>query len=61
VLGGVSVATACVVAGSATEGIARVPAGAAKTLAVEHPTGEFTVQIEIEGEAVIPVIKRAAA
>jgi 4-oxalomesaconate tautomerase len=57
VLGAVSVATACVLPGSAAEGIASVPAGDTKVLAVEHPTGEFTVQLEMAqgGE-----IKRAA-
>jgi 4-oxalomesaconate tautomerase len=57
VLGAVSVATACVLPGSAAEGIAVVPAGDTKVLAVEHPTGEFTVQLEMAqgGE-----IKRAA-
>ncbi|MBL8662047.1 MAG: 4-oxalomesaconate tautomerase [Candidatus Odyssella sp.] len=60
VLGAVSVATACVLPGSATEGIAAVPAGTTKVLSVEHPTGEFTVQLEtVQGAGGIE-IRRAA-
>jgi 4-oxalomesaconate tautomerase len=60
VLGAVSVATACALPGSATDGIAAVPAGKTKVLSVEHPTGEFTVQLETaEGPGGIE-IKRAA-
>lgn len=60
VLGAVSVATACVLPGSATEGIARIPAGETKVLSVEHPTGEFTVQLETARGAGGIEIKRAA-
>lgn len=60
VLGAVSVATACVLEGSATQGIAAVPAGDTKVLSVEHPTGEFTVQLEITRGAGGLEIKRAA-
>ncbi len=48
VLAAVTVGTACVLEGSATQGVAVVPAGAAKTIAVEHPTGEFSVELEID-------------
>ncbi len=60
VLGAVSVATACVLPGSAAEGIANVPAGATKVLSVEHPTGEFTVQLETAMGPSGIEIKRAA-
>lgn len=60
VLGAVSVATACVIAGSAAEGIAAVPPGEPKILAVEHPTGEFTVQLETEGSGAGIIVRRAA-
>ncbi len=60
VLGAVTVATACVLPGGVAEGIAVVAAGAAKTLPIEHPTGEFTVRIETEGEGMPPKITRAA-
>ena len=42
VLGAVSVATACLVAGSPAAEVAKVPGGGRKTLSVEHPTGELT-------------------
>jgi 4-oxalomesaconate tautomerase len=48
VLAAVTVATACVLDGSVTDGIALVPAGAVKTIAVEHPTGEFSVELELD-------------
>jgi 4-oxalomesaconate tautomerase len=60
VLGAVTVATACVLPGGVAEGIAVVPSGKAKTLPIEHPTGEFTVRIETEGDAVPPKITRSA-
>jgi 4-oxalomesaconate tautomerase len=43
VLGAVTVATACVIPGTVTEGLASVPGGPAMALSVEHPTGEMTV------------------
>jgi 4-oxalomesaconate tautomerase len=42
VLGAVSVATACLVAGSPAAAVATIPEGGRKTLSVEHPTGEMT-------------------
>ena len=48
VLAAVTVATACVLDGSVTEGIARVPDGAVKSVSVEHPTGEFSVELELD-------------
>jgi 4-oxalomesaconate tautomerase len=48
VLAAVTVATACVLAGSVTQGIALVPAGQGKTISVEHPTGEFSVELELD-------------
>ncbi|HEY6451700.1 MAG TPA: 4-oxalomesaconate tautomerase [Steroidobacteraceae bacterium] len=49
VLGAVSVATACVMPGSIAEGITRRPGGSPLVLSVEHPSGEFTVTLEISG------------
>jgi len=34
--------------GSTTQGIAVVPAGSVKKISVEHPTGEFSVEIEVD-------------
>jgi 4-oxalomesaconate tautomerase len=48
VLGAVSVATACVIPGAVGSDMAVVPAGDTKVLPVEHPTGEFTVQLEMK-------------
>ncbi|WP_075795869.1 4-oxalomesaconate tautomerase [Massilia putida] len=48
VLAAVTVATACVLEGSVTQGIAAVPPGLVKTVSVEHPTGEFSVELELD-------------
>lgn len=48
VLAAVTVATACVLEGAVTDGIAVVPAGAGKKISVEHPTGEFSVELELD-------------
>ena len=48
VLAAVTVATACVLDGSTTEGIAVLPTGNVKNVSVEHPTGEFSVEIEVD-------------
>ena len=48
VLAAVTVATACVLPGSVCDGVARLPEGAAPTVSVEHPTGEFSVSLETD-------------
>src|SRR3954471_12475434 len=48
VLAAVTVATACVLDGSVTQGVASVPPGNVKKVSVEHPTGEFSVEIEVD-------------
>ena len=48
VLGAVTVGTACAIPGSVAAGIVSLPAGAVKRLSVEHPTGEFSLEIEVE-------------
>ena len=48
VLAAVTVGTACVLDGSVTAGIARLPPGNRKAVSVEHPTGEFTVELDID-------------
>jgi 4-oxalomesaconate tautomerase len=50
VLGAVSVATACALPGSVAEGVAVLPAGAAQGYSIEHPSGEFTVQLALTGQ-----------
>ncbi len=46
VLGAVTVATACVLPGTVVHEMARLPDGPVKRVSVEHPTGEFTVELE---------------
>ena len=48
VLAAVTIGTACVLNGSVTAGIAQVPKGDIKTISVEHPTGEFSVELELD-------------
>lgn len=48
VLGAVTVGTACVLPSSVASGIASVPEGAVKRLSVEHPSGEFSLEIEVD-------------
>ncbi len=59
VLAAVTVATACVLAGAVTDGIARLPAGQVKTLSVEHPSGEFRVELETDANDPQCVIRSA--
>lgn len=49
VLGAVSVATACMLPGSPAAELARLPEGPDKVLSIEHPTGEMTVRVELDG------------
>jgi 4-oxalomesaconate tautomerase len=48
VLGAVSVATACLIAGSPAAEVAVIPDGSRKTLSVEHPTGEMSCVLEVD-------------
>ena len=48
VLAAVTVATACVLEGSVADGLAVMPPGLVKTIAVEHPTGEFSVELGLD-------------
>lgn len=48
VLAAVTVGTACVLDGSVCDGIAVVPKGSVKQVSVEHPTGEFSVELEVD-------------
>ena len=62
VLGAVSVATGCVLPGSVAEGIAELPASSqgAQRLEVEHPTGFFTVDMDVEVSGATVEVKRSA-
>lgn len=59
VFAAVTVATACVLPGSPAAAVARMPPGRVKTLSVEHPTGEFSVRLEVGGTPDKPVVERA--
>lgn len=48
VLGAVTIGTACVLDGSITQGVAVVPEGLHKTLSIEHPSGEFSVELGLD-------------
>lgn len=61
VLAAVTVGTACVLPGSTAFDIAKIADGDPRLISVEHPTGEFSVELDT-GEPVdgIPQIRRAA-
>lgn len=48
VLAAVTVATACVLEGAVSDGIAIVPEGENRKISVEHPTGEFSVELALD-------------
>ncbi|HEU4604224.1 MAG TPA: 4-oxalomesaconate tautomerase [Steroidobacteraceae bacterium] len=61
VLGAVSVATACALPGSIAAEIAQLkPEGAEQRIDVEHPTGFFTVDLELRQEAGAVSVQRAS-
>jgi 4-oxalomesaconate tautomerase len=58
VLGAVSVATACVLPDSVAYGLAELHDGDRKSVSVEHPTGEFTVELETrQGPAGVEIVR----
>ncbi|HEX8757040.1 MAG TPA: 4-oxalomesaconate tautomerase [Steroidobacteraceae bacterium] len=61
VLGAVSVATACAVPGTVAERIAgRVAATGLRRLEIEHPTGFFTVEMDVTGSGSELKVNRSA-
>ncbi|MGE0745546.1 MAG: 4-oxalomesaconate tautomerase [Rhodospirillales bacterium] len=52
VLGAVTAATACVLPGAPAARVAVLPEGRRKVVSVEHPTGEFSVELEMDGTKV---------
>lgn len=54
VLAAVTVGTACVLKGSVCDDIAVISPGDRMTVSVEHPTGEFSVELETEAAAQLP-------
>jgi 4-oxalomesaconate tautomerase len=59
VFAAVTVATAAVLPGSPAAAVARMPAGRSRSIGVEHPTGEFTVDLTVGGTPESPVIEAA--
>ena len=59
VLGAVSVATGCVLPGTVAHPLSVLPAGKAKVLDVEHPTGKFRVRLEVGGTEDAPTVDRS--
>jgi len=61
VFGAVSVATACMIPASVTDGIARISNnGEPRRLEVEHPTGFFTVEVDVQTDGGNVSVDRAA-
>jgi 4-oxalomesaconate tautomerase len=61
VLGAVSVATACMLPGSVAAQVSGLEPGTdSRSLDVEHPTGYFTVDIELDTSGEVPEVRRAA-
>lgn len=60
VFGAVSVATACVLKGSVANDLLGLNVQGAIDLDIEHPTGFFTVSMDIEGEGKALTIRRSA-
>jgi 4-oxalomesaconate tautomerase len=61
VLGAVSVATACVTPGSVAAQVAGVsPRSGSQRLEIEHPTGFFTVDMDVTLEGVAVTVNRSA-
>ena len=58
-LGAVTLATAAVLPGSVADGVAVLPPGHRKAVSVEHPTGEFTVELELDPQQPQNVLRAA--
>ncbi len=59
VLAAITVGTACVLPGSIASGIAVVAAGPLHAISVEHPTGEFSVELETDPAAPGSILRSA--
>jgi len=60
VLAAVTVGTACLFEGSPAAKVAIVPGGTPKRLAIEHPSGEFTVELDVGIKDGVADVQRAA-
>lgn len=59
VLAAVTVATACVLPGTVADGLTQKGSGLKQTLSIEHPSGEFSVALELNPENPTEVVKSA--
>ncbi|MFT0532324.1 4-oxalomesaconate tautomerase [Castellaniella hirudinis] len=59
VLAAVTVGTACVLEGSVPHALARLPDGPRKAVSIEHPSGEFTVELELDPRDPQKVVRAA--
>jgi len=59
VLAAVTVGTACVLDGSVPHALAQLPGGARKAVSIEHPSGEFTVELELDPNDPQKVVRAA--
>jgi len=59
VLAAVTVATACVLDGAVTDAVAQAGTGLVRTVSVEHPTGEFSVELELDPDNSQQVVRAA--
>lgn len=59
VLGAVTIATACILPGSVTDGLAHIASGTIKQISVEHPSGELSVEMEVDPNHPTKVIRSA--
>ena len=59
VLGAVSAATACILPGSVAAEMVTPPLGSTKQISVEHPSGEFSVTLQVDDESALPQIRKA--
>ncbi|WP_322995305.1 4-oxalomesaconate tautomerase [Castellaniella sp.] len=59
VLAAVTVGTACVLEGAVPHALARLPQGARKAVSIEHPSGEFTVELELDPHDAQKVVRAA--
>ena len=60
VFAAVSVGTASTLPGTVADRVAAVPEGSTKLISVEHPTGEISVEMQIDDTGDQPRVKRAA-
>ncbi|WDZ95162.1 4-oxalomesaconate tautomerase [Herbaspirillum sp. WKF16] len=59
VLAAVTVATACVLEGTVAQGLAQAGAGVRRTVSVEHPSGEFSVELELDPHGRQEIVRAA--